>query len=142
LLDAKTGSFGRVIRERRRRLDLTQEEVARRINASGSYIAYLEMGKRRPPGAVVAKLADALRLDARDLFLLADLKVGYLIYEQQMSDGTFAWSAFVKDVKLRKIHNVTDEEMETLSRVAKMGNVRDPRDFLFILISIRQALGR
>jgi len=81
-------------------------------------------------------------LDARDLFLLADLKVGYFIYEQRMSDGTFAWNAFVKDMKLRKIHNITDEEMETLSRVAKMGNVRDPRDFVFILISIRQALGR
>jgi DNA-binding XRE family transcriptional regulator len=142
LVDAETRSFGRVIRERRRQLDLTQEEVARRINASGSYIAHLEKGKRRPPGAVVAKLAEALRLDACDLFLLADLKVGYLIYERRMSDGTFAWNAFVKDMKLRKIHNITDEEMETLSRVAKMGNVRDPRDFIFILISIRQALGR
>ena len=140
--DAKTRSFGRVIRERRRQLDLTQEDVARRINTSGSYIAYLETGKRRPPGVVVAKLADALGLDARDMFLLANPKVASLISEQQKLDGTSAWDSFVKDAKLRKILNITDQEMETLSRVAKMGNVRSPRDFVFILVSIRQALGR
>ncbi len=50
--------------------------------------------------------------------------------------------AFVKDVKVRKIHNITDQEMEILSRVAKMGEVRAPRDFIFILNTIRQALGR
>ena len=32
--------------------------------------------------------------------------------------------------------------MGILSRVAKMGEVRDPRDFIFILTTIRQALGR
>jgi hypothetical protein len=45
-------------------------------------------------------------------------------------------------VKLREIHEITDQEMETLSQVAKMGEVRAPRDFLFILNAIRQALGR
>jgi hypothetical protein len=32
--------------------------------------------------------------------------------------------------------------MEILSRVAKIGNVRDLHDFVFILNSIRLALGR
>ena len=139
---AKTGSFGRVIRERRRQLDLTQEQVARRIKTSVPYIAHLEAGKRHPSGQVVVRLADALGLDARDLFLLANPKVGSLISEQPESDGPSAWNVFVKDVKLRKIHNITDQEMETLSQVAKMGEVRAPRDFLFILNTIRQALGR
>ena len=139
---AKTGSFGRIIRERRRQLDLTQEEVAQRIKASVPYIGYLEAEKRHPSGQVVLKLADALGLDARDLFLLANPKVSSLICEQQESDVTAAWNVFVKDVKLRKIHNITDQEMEILSQVAKMGEVRTPRDFIFILNTIRQALGR
>jgi hypothetical protein len=80
-------------------------------------------------------------LDARDLFLMANPKVGSLISEQQKSDGTSAWDVFVKDVRLSKIHNIANQEMETLSRVAKMGEVRNPRDFIFILITIRQALG-
>ena len=141
MADAKTGSFGRVIRERRRRLDLTQEEVARRIKTSVPYIGHLEAGKRHPSRQVVVKLSAALGFDAGDLFLLANPKVGSLISEQLKSDRTPAWDAFVKDVRLRKIHNITDQEMENLSLVAKMGEVRDPRDFIFILNTIRQALG-
>ena len=45
-------------------------------------------------------------------------------------------------MSVREIHNITDEEMKTLSLVAKMGEVQDPRDFVFILNAIRQALGR
>jgi transcriptional regulator with XRE-family HTH domain len=135
---AKTGSFGRVIRERRRQLDLTQEEVAQRIKTSIPYIGHLEAGKRHPSSRVVIRLADTLGLDARELFLLANPRLGSLISEP---GGTSAWDAFVKDVKLRKIPNITDQEMETLSQVAKMGEVRAPRDFIFILNTTRHALG-
>ena len=142
MADAGIRSFGGVIRERRRQLDLTQEEVARRIKTSAPYIGHLETGKRHPSRPVVVKLSDALGLDAGDLFLLANPKVGSLISEQQKPDRASAWDAFVGDKGSRKIHNITDQEMETLSRVAKMGEVRDPRDFIFILTTIRLALGQ
>jgi hypothetical protein len=73
---------------------------------------------------------------------LANPKVGPIISEQQKADATPAWTAFVKDVRLRKVHNITDQEMENLSQVAKMGEVQGPRDFIFILNTIRQALGQ
>jgi transcriptional regulator with XRE-family HTH domain len=142
MADAKTQSFGRLIRERRRQLDLTQEEVARRINTSIPYVGHLEAGKRHPSQKVVLKLAKALGLDGSDLFLLVNPKVGSLISEPQKPERTSAWDAFVKDHKVRKIHNISDQEMETLSRVAMMGPVRGARDFIFILNAIRQALGR
>ena len=142
MADAKTGSFGQVIRERRRQLDLTQEEVAQRIKTSVPYVGHLEAAKRHPSDLVVVRLADALGLDARDLFLLANPNVSSLISEQPESHVTSAWNVFVKDVNLRKIHNITDQEVETLSQVAKMGNVRAPRDFIFILNTIRHALGK
>jgi transcriptional regulator with XRE-family HTH domain len=142
MVDAKARSFGRVIRERRRQLDLTQEEVARRIKTSVPYIGHLEAAKRHPSRKVVVKLSDILGLDAGNLFLLANPKVGSIISEQPKSDGTSAWSAFVKDMKLRKIHNITNQEMEFLSKVAKLGDVQAPRDFIFVLNTIRQALGQ
>ena len=138
----KVRSFGRVIRERRRQLELTQEEVAKRIKTSIPYIGHLEAEKRHPSRKVVVKLSDALGLDAGNLFLLANPKVGSIISEQQRPAGVPAWNAFVKDMKLRKIHKITGQEMETLSRVAKLGDVQDPREFIFVLNTIRQALGQ
>jgi transcriptional regulator with XRE-family HTH domain len=138
---ANTRSFGTVVRESRLKLGLTQAEVARRIKTSAPYIGHLEAGSRRPSEKIVVKLSAALGLDAGELFLLANPKVGSLISEQQKSHETPAWDAFVKDVKLHKIHKITDGEMETLSRVAKIGDVQSPRDFIFILTTIRQALG-
>jgi hypothetical protein len=53
-----------------------------------------------------------------------------------------AWDSFAKDENLRKLHNITDQELQTLSQVALMGEVRRAHDFIHILIAIRQALGR
>lgn len=136
----KTRSFGGVLRERRRQLGLTQEQVAQRIKTSGPYINHLETGKRHPSRKVVVKLSEALGLDARDLFLLANPEVGSIISQRQ-SDGVSAWDAFLKDKNARKIHNITEEEIEILSRVAKMGDIQDKRDFIFVLNAIRQAFG-
>src|SRR5262249_37414489 len=133
--------FGHVIRARRRELDLTQDEVARLVNTSASYIGNLEAGKRHPSEEVVTNLADALGLDVRELFFLANPGTEVLISQHpNPTEGTSAWDTFSKDRHLRKIHNITDQEMQTLSRVAQIGEVRSARDFVFILNSIRLAL--
>jgi transcriptional regulator with XRE-family HTH domain len=142
MADTKTRGFGVVIRKRRQQLNLTQEEVAGRIKTSVPYIGHLEGGKRHPSEKVVVKLANALELDGRELFLLANPGAKALISEHPKLSGRSAWNDFFKDDKARKVHNISDEEMETLSRVAKMGEVQGPRDFIFILNTIRQALGR
>ncbi len=141
-MDGRIRTFGQVIRQRRRQLDLTQEEVARKIKTSAPYVGLLETGKRHPSRQVIVKLANILGSDARDLFLSANPKVSSLVYEEPESELTPAWDAFVKDEKLRNIHNITGQEIEMLSRVAMMGQVRSPRDFIFILQAVRQALGR
>ncbi len=139
----KTRTFGQVIRDRRRQLDLTQEEVARRINTSTPYIGHLESGKRHPSEKVVTKLADVLGLDRRETFFLANPGAKALLSQQaQTSSSSSAWDEFRKDERLRRIYNITSEEMETLSHVALMGDVRSSRDFVYILNTIRQALGR
>ncbi len=138
----KSRTFGRVIRERRRQLDLTQEEVAHRIGTSTPYIGHLESGKRHPSDRVVTRLADVLGLERRDLFFLANPGARALIHPQPEPEESSAWEEFRKDDRSRRIHNITPEEMEMLSRVALMGEVRSSRDFIYILNTIRHALRR
>ncbi len=136
-------SFGQVIRDRRRQLDLTQEEVARRISTSTPYIGHLESAKRHPSEKVVTKLADVLGLDRRETFFLANPGAKELLSQPSQShSNASAWDEFRKDERLRRIHNISGEEMDMLSHVALMGDVRSSRDFVYILNTIRQALGR
>jgi transcriptional regulator with XRE-family HTH domain len=135
-------NFASVIRNRRRQLDLTQEEVARRIGTSVAYIAHLEADRRHPSEKVVVELARVLGLDPRELFFLANPETKGLVTQAADGNGESVWDTFAKDDKLRESHKISDQEMETLSRVALMGEVRSSRDFIFILQTIRHALGR
>jgi len=134
-------SFGNVIRERRRQLNFTQEEVALQINTSIPYVGLLVAGKRHPSERVVTKIADVLGFDVRELFLLANPVAKTLISQPTTASAVSAWNTFCQDQNLRESQNITIEEMQLLSQVAMMGEVRSSRDFLFILNTIRQSLG-
>lgn len=75
----KERTFGQVIRERRRQLDLTQEEVARRVKTSTPYVGHLESAKRHPSDKIVTRLAEVLGLDRRELFFLANPRAQALL---------------------------------------------------------------
>lgn len=138
----KKRTFGQVLRDRRRQLDLTQQGVARRIKTSTPYVGHLEAGKRRPSNVVLSRLADVLGLNRRDLFILANPKVVELLGSCEGNKGASAWDLFRRDEALLRVHSITTEEIEILSKVAQMGEVISPRDFIFVLHAVRQALGR
>jgi transcriptional regulator with XRE-family HTH domain len=138
----KERNFGQVIRERRRQLDLTQEEVAKRIKTSTPYVGHLESGKRHPSDKIVTRLAEVLGLDRRELFFLANPRAQALLTPEGASDAESAWEDFKKNEQMRRIHNISTDEMEMLSRVALLGDVRSPRDFIYILNTVRHAVGR
>jgi len=138
----KERTFGMVIRDRRRQLDLTQEEVARRIKTSTPYVGHLESGKRHPSDKILTRVAEVLGLDRRELFFLANPRAQAMLTPQVSSEDDSAWDDFSKNEQLRRIHNVTNEEMEMLSRVALLGEVRSQRDFIYILNTVRHAVGR
>lgn len=138
---AKTPNFGEVIRAKRRELDLTQDEVAARIKISTPYIGHLESGKRHPSDKIVTKLADVLGLDHRELFFLANPHAEALFSEPASIEGS-SWEQFQQNEKLQRIHNVTPAEMQLLSHIALMGDVQSPRDLIYILTTIRHAVGR
>ena len=139
---ARERNFGQVIRERRRQLDLTQEEVARRIKTSTPYVGHLEAGKRHPSEKVVARLAEVLGLDRRELFFLANPKALELVRAEGHKRHRSAWEEFRRDERMRRLHNISNEEMDLLARVAALGEIGSPRDFLYILNTVRHALGR
>src|SRR5208337_2782151 len=135
----KARSFGEVIRERRRQLDLTQEQVARRIKSSVPYIGHLEGNKRRPSDATVRKLAEVLGLDCGEVFFLANPETKALLDQHKALSGGSTWEEFKNDERMLRAHDVNPEEMEILSQVAMMGRVRSVRDFVYILNTVRQA---
>jgi transcriptional regulator with XRE-family HTH domain len=135
-------NFATIIRKRRRELDLTQQVVARRIGTSIGYITLLETGRRHPSGKVLSKLANVLGLDPRELFFCANPETEQLVSEPKPPDTPSVWDQFCRDGSLRKVHNISEHEMQALSQVALMGDVRSPRDFVFILNTIRHALAK
>jgi transcriptional regulator with XRE-family HTH domain len=132
-------NFGEVIRQRRRQLDLTQEEVAHNIRTSIPYVGHLEANKRRPSEAIVARLADVLGLDCGELFFLANPGARALL-EEVHPNGASSWEEFRRDERLLRAFGVTPPELDMLSQVALMGEVRSVRDFVYILNTVRQAL--
>ncbi len=122
-------------------MNLTQDEVAARIKISTPYIGHLESGKRHPSDKIVTKLGEVLGLDNREIFFLANPHAQALISEPVSVEGS-SWEQFQKNEKLQRIHNVTPAEMQILSHVAMMGDVQSPRDLIYILTTIRHAVGR
>lgn len=135
-------TLGKALRERRRQLDLTQEELARKIKTSAPYVGHLESAKRHPSDEVVTRLAEVLGFDRRELFFLANPHAKALLGPDPETKAASAWEIFRKDNQLHRIHNITGDEMEMLSRVALLGVVRSPRDFIFVLNTVRHAVGR
>jgi transcriptional regulator with XRE-family HTH domain len=140
----KEPGFAGVIRTRRRELNLTQQEVASRIKTSTPYVGHLESGKRHPSNLIVTRLANVLGFDNRELFFLANPHTEALLSAQsENKEGSVsAWDQFRENEQLRRIHNVSNSEMDMLSQVALLGDVQSPRDLAFILNTVRHAVGK
>src|SRR5579859_565078 len=59
-------AFGDWLRQRRRALDLTQEELARQVGCSGITLRKLESESRKPSKQIAERLAEVLQVPAND----------------------------------------------------------------------------
>ncbi len=59
--------LGQRIKELRRGLDITQEELAFKVEIDRSYMGFLERGERNPTLSTLVRLARALRVSLREL---------------------------------------------------------------------------
>ena len=131
-------TFGEFSREQRRRLNLTQEQVARRIGVSTPYIGHLELSRRRPSYHTVRLLAAALGVDQGKLLLTANPEAAQFLRPQSADRTSSALEEFCQSYQT----DLDPQEMALLSEVASMGWVQSPNDFVYVLNSIRQILGR
>lgn len=60
--------FGLRVRELRKRLNLSQEELAEKVKISPKYMSRIEMGHQFPSTEILSKLADVLDIEIRDFF--------------------------------------------------------------------------
>lgn len=67
--------LGELIRQRRRDLNMTQEELAKVVEVKHSYISKIETGENRGSYEVLAKIAMALRLDWKEMMNTGDVRV-------------------------------------------------------------------
>lgn len=133
-------NLGAVLRRRRRQLELTQQQVARRVGVRANYIGYLEREMRRPSTNVLVKLAKVLDLDREELFFMAHPQVREFIRTEAPDPQESAWQSFRTNKRLHTRHGVTQAELKALQHVSALGPVRSARDYLFILQTIRQAI--
>ena len=83
-----------------------------------------------------------LGLDRRELFFLANPRALALLSPETKSKTDSAWDDFRKDEHLRRVHNIASDEMKMLSQVSLLGGEPSARDFIYILNTVRHAVGR
>lgn len=66
-------ALGRAIQERRKKLDLSQEELAHLAGLNAAYVGGVERGERNVALKNIAKLSRALKVSMTDLFRSASL---------------------------------------------------------------------
>ena len=133
---------GVLIREARTSLRLTQRDLAAMVGVKASHIAYIEGGQRNPSLALLRRLADTLGLNRRELLFMIHPDAKHLTDEPKAGgrasppDG---WRQFSTNQALLRRHRITPAELKVLRQVNALGPVSNPRNFLFILNSIRMA---
>ena len=135
-------NLGPVIKDARTALRLTQRELAAEVGVKASHIAYIENNQRKPSLGLLKRLAETLGLEPRKVLFLAHPEARYLTGPGTRAGATGArtsWKRFSSNRVLLRRHNVTRPELKILKQVSVMENVSDPRNYLFILNSIRLA---
>jgi len=94
-------SFGGKVAEERKKLQISQKELATKVQISPQYLNDIEHGKRNPDSDVlIEKLAKALRLDSAVLYYLAR-RLPPLDMKQGVTDARVveAYAAFRRTLK-------------------------------------------
>ena len=137
-------TLGDVLKGGRSNLRLTQRELALKLGVKPSHVAYLESNRRRPSLGLLSRIADVLGLPKESLFVLAHPEASSLfgttrsVAPRQEQDQ--AWQEFAGNKALLARHQVKPRELKVLSQVNLLGKITGPRQFVFILNAIRQAV--
>jgi transcriptional regulator with XRE-family HTH domain len=84
---SQTVFFGEWLRQRRKALDLTQEQLAERIGCSPDTIRKIELGVRRPSRQVADLLADLFQVPVED-------REAFINFARRREDANYQASAW------------------------------------------------
>ena len=102
-------NLGDYIKKKRSELGIYSADLAIKAGIAPGYISNIENGKRRPSQEVVAKIAEALSEDVREMEKRADLRNPSIDgYEEAMRDFYPGWSVF-RDLRIQS--NMTYKEL-------------------------------
>jgi len=136
--------LGKVLQKRRHELGLTQRQLAARVGVKPAHIAYLEGDRRRPSLGLLSRIAAALGLEREGLFALSHPEASRLIRPRRREKAPVgadaSWLEFTRSRGLLARNRVRPRELEILAKVHLLGKVSAPRNYLFILNAIRQAI--
>ena len=140
-------TLGEVLRKKRESLGLTQRELSRQLGVKSSHVTYLESDRRRPSLGLLSRIADVLSLDRETLFVLAHPEASCFVTSPAANrapsptqNARKVWQDFAGNKALLAQHRVNSAELKVLSQINLLGKVTAPRNFLFILNAIRQAV--
>jgi len=137
-------TLGKLLQKQRHALGLTQRELAVQLGVKPAHVAYLETDRRRPSLGLLSRIATVLGLDREKLFALAHPEASSLMSSCAKTKHPVAkdqaWREFRYNKALLARHQVRPRELQVLAQVNLLGKVTAPRNFLFILNAIRQAV--
>lgn len=139
----KRNTLGEILKKRRQAMGMSQLELAELLGVRASHVGYLEQGRRGPSLSLLSRIAEILGLDKGELLLMAHPETKeFLDNQDEAREGSqqSAWDELVSDKALLTRHRITPEELKVLSQIGLLGTVNSPRDYLFILRCIRQAV--
>ncbi len=135
-------SLGRLIKQKRKELDLTQRALAKQLGVEASHVAYLESGKRKPSLTLMARLEDALGVSRQQIFLLTHPEAAAVVNpsdriapREQPADE---WRQFITDRSFVKRHQITRRELRAFKELSLLGYVLSRHQLLAILTMIRE----
>jgi transcriptional regulator with XRE-family HTH domain len=142
----KNPTLGEVLRRKREILGMTQRELSRQLGVKSSHVTYLESDRRRPSLGLLSRIADVLHLEREPLFVLAHPEASSFVATvanrptSPDEDARKVWQDFAGNKALIAQHRINPAELRVLSQISLLGRVTAPRNFLFILNAIRQAV--
>jgi len=134
--------LGRLIKQKRKELGLTQRALAKRLGVEASHVAYLEGGKRKPSLALMARLEDALGVSRQEIFLLSHPEAAGVVSpcdrvpaRKRPADE---WRQFMTDRAFVKRHGITRRELRAFRELSLLGYILSRHQLLAILTMIRE----
>ena len=131
--------IGDRIKEARRRVGISQENLSERIGVNRSYLSLVENSKSSPTFDFLEKIADGLELKVEDLVLGQDISQ----YFREATDHGYVYDGlaqFLEDREQRLLMNPTEDEIEVLQRI-RVGIDYQPskRFFVEALLDLRKS---